>query len=222
MVKPVKVVVKKVGGHIGRLRLQKFKILAGEKRKTAFYRESGVKMKVHIEKVYFSPRFGTERLRIAKQIKKGEEVLVMFSGAAPFPLVFVKNSGAKEIIGVELNKEGHKLAEENVKLNKFKNIRLYCGDVREVVPKLKRKFDRVCMPLPKGGEAFLDIALRAVNKGGVIHFYDFLHEDAFDLAKEKVKEACGAAKKKCRVLGLTKCGQQSPRVWRICVDFRVG
>jgi len=171
MIKPVKVVVKKVGRHKGRLRLQRFKILAGEKRKTSFYKESGVRMKLHIEKVYFSPRFGTERLRIAKQIKKGEEILVMFSGCAPFPLVFAKNSGAKEIIGVELNKEGHKMGEENVRLNKFENIWLYYGDVRNVVPKLKKKFDRICMPLPKGGEDYLDIALGAIKKKGIIHFF---------------------------------------------------
>jgi len=220
MVKPVKVVVRKVGGHKGQLRLQKFKILAGERRKKALYKENGVRMKIHIEKVYFSTRFGTERLRIAKQIKKGEDVLVMFSGAAPFLLVFAKNSEARKIVGVELNKEGHKMGEENVRLNKFKHIELYCGDVRVVVPKLKKRFDRVCMPLPKGGEDYLDIALGAVKKGGIVHFYDFLGEDAFGEAKKKVKEACKKAKKSCKILGLTKCGQQSPRVWRICVDFR--
>ena len=221
MVKPVKVVVRKVGGHKGQLRLQKFKILAGERRKTALYKENGVRMKIHIEKVYFSTRFGTERLRIANQIKKGEDVLIMFSGAAPFPLVFAKNSEARKIIGVELNKAGHEMGEENVRLNKFKHIELYCGDVRAVVPKLKKKFDRVCMPLPKGGEHYLDIALGAVKKGGIVHFYVFLGEDAFGEAKKKVKEACKKAKKSCKILGLTKCGQQSPRVWRICVDFRI-
>jgi len=221
MVKPVKVVVRKVGAHKGQLRLQKFKILVGERRKTALYKENGVRMKIHIEKVYFSTRFGTERLRIAKQIKKGEDVLIMFSGAAPFPLVFAKNSEARKIVGVELNKAGHEMGEENVRLNKFKHIELYCGDVRAVVPKLKKKFDRICMPLPKGGEDYLDIALGAVRKGGIVHFYDFSGEDAFGEAKKKVKEACKKAKKSCKILGLTKCGQQSPRVWRICVDFRV-
>jgi len=104
MIKPVKVVVKKVGGHKGKLRLQKYKILAGERRKTTLYKENGVRMKIHIEKVYFSPRYGTERLRIAQLIKPNEEVLVMFSGAAPFPLVCAKNSQAKEIVGIEMIK----------------------------------------------------------------------------------------------------------------------
>lgn len=221
MVKPVRVVVKKVGKHAGTYRLQKVKILAGDRRKTTMYKENGVRMKVHVEKVYFSPRFGTERLRIARQIKPKERVLVMFSGVAPFPLVIARWSKAKSIVGVELNSYAHRLGEENVTLNKFENIKLYVGDVRAVVPKIKGKFDRICMPLPKGGEHFLDVALGAIKKGGVVHFYDFLHEDALGLAKEKVQAACKIAKKKCRILRVVRCGQHAPRIWRVCVDFKI-
>lgn len=221
MIKPIQVVTKKVGKHTGRYRLQKVKILSGQRRKTTLYKESGVRMKVHVENSYFSPRFGTERLRIAQRITPGEDILVMFSGVAPFPLVFARWSKAKHIVGIELNPRAHKLGEENVQLNKFKNITLYCGDVREVVPRLKKKFDRICMPLPKGGDQFLDVALQATRKGGIIHFYDFLHQDEFGLAKEKVKRACLTAKKRCRALRLVKCGQASPRTWRICLDVKI-
>jgi tRNA (guanine37-N1)-methyltransferase len=220
--KNIKVVLKKSGAHIGVCRLQKYKVLAGEKRKQTEYKESGVRMRLHLEKTYFSPRFGTERLRIAKQVKPKENVLVMFSGIAPFCLVIAKNADPDIVYGIEINPEAHKYALENVKLNKFENkIRLYNGDVRLVAPTLKKKFDRVVMPLPKGGENFLDVALSLVKKRGIIYFYDFLHIDEFDKAKEKINRACRLAKKKCRILRLTKCGQQSPRIYRICVDFKV-
>jgi len=222
MHKNIKVVCKKAGGHIGVFRLQKFRILAGERRKDTEYKESGVRMKLHIEKTYFSPRFGTERLRIAKQIKAGESVLIMFSGAAPFCLVIAKNAKPNVVYGIEINPNAHKYALENVKLNKFEDkIKLYKGDVRLVVPTLNKNFDRIAMPLPKGGENFLDVALSVIKKGGIIHFYDFLHVDEFDLAKQKVRDACLLAKKKCKILRLVKCGQQKPRVYRICVDFKV-
>ena len=220
--KNIKVVAKEVGGHTGIYRLQKVKVLAGDRRKETECKESGVRMRLNVEKTYFSPRFGTERLRIANQVKKGEEVLVMFSGVAPFPLVIAKNSQSKIIYGVEINLDAHKYALENVKLNKMEDkIKLYLGDARLVVPRLKKKFDRVAMPLPKGGEDFLDVALKAVKKKGIIHFYDFLHIDEFGFAKQKIKKACSLLKKRCRILRLIKCGQQSPRVYRICVDFKV-
>ena len=64
--KNIKVVAKEVGMHAGVYRLQKIKILAGERRKETEYKESGVRMVLNVEKTYFSPRFGTERLRIAE------------------------------------------------------------------------------------------------------------------------------------------------------------
>lgn len=217
----IKTVVKKAGIHSGRYRTQKMKILAGEKKKIAEYKENNVRLRLNVEKVYFSPRLSTERLRISNLTKKGESVLVMFSGCAPYPCVIAKNAHPKEIYGVEINPHAHKFAEENIKLNKLTNVTLFKGDVRKSVPKLKKKFDRILMPLPKSAETFLDIALSAAKKGTVVHFYDFLHKDEFGKAKEKIRKACKAAKRKCKILKTTKCGQHAPRVFRICVDFKV-
>jgi tRNA (guanine37-N1)-methyltransferase len=220
--KHIKVVAKKSGAHTGEFRIQKYRIIAGAKRKDTEYRESGVLMKLHLEKTYFSPRFGTERLRLAKQVKEGEEILVMFSGIAPFPLVIAKNAKPKMIYAVEINPDAHKYAVENVRLNKMENkIRCFQGDVRMIVPTLRKKFDRIAMPLPKGGEDFLDVAIKLAKKNAVIHFYDFLPEDEFHLAEEKIANACKKLRKKCRILGIFRCGQQSPRIYRICADFKV-
>jgi tRNA (guanine37-N1)-methyltransferase len=232
--KNIKVVLKKVGGHSGKLRTQKMKVLAGQRRKETVHKESNTIIKLHVEKVYFSVRLSTERLRIAEQVKHGEEILVMFSGCAPYPCVLSRNTKAKHIWGVELNKEGYKYGLENVKLNKIKNVTLLQGDVRKKVPELvvkrggntrrkeeKAKFDRVLMPLPKTGEEFLDIALQAVRKKGIIHFYDFLPEiDIPEVAIEKIKKACSIKKRKYKILKYTRCGSNAPRTFRICVDFR--
>ncbi len=220
--KNINVVVKKAGIHKGIYRIQKMFILAGKDRKETVHKENNVEIKLDIEKVYFSVRLSTERKRIMKQIKKGEEVLVMFSGVAPYCLVIAKNTDVKEVYGVEINPAAHAYAEENIKLNKLEGkVKLYNGDVRMVVPRLRKKFDRILMPLPKEGEGFLDIALKAAKKDGRIHFYDFEHEKDIDLAKEKVKEACRKLKKRCRILRTVKCGQVGPREYRLCVDFKV-
>jgi len=219
--KNIKVICKKTGIHRGIFRRQKLKIIAGEKRKTTTYKENNVTMKLHVQDVYFSPRLSHERLRIAKQVKPGESVLIMFSGVAPYCLVIAKNTKAKEVYGIEINPLAHKFALENIKLNKLNNIKLFLGDVRLITPTLKKKFDRIAMPLPLGGANFLDVALAAIKKGGTIHFYDFKDELGFKIAKQKVRDACKAAKKKCRILKITKAGQISPRTYRICIDFKV-
>ncbi len=52
----IKVVAKKTGAYSGRLRTPKIKIIAGEKRKTTVYKESGCIFKLDVEKCYFSAR----------------------------------------------------------------------------------------------------------------------------------------------------------------------
>ena len=146
----------------------------------------------------------------------------MFSGLAPFPLVIAKNSGVKEAVGVELNPEGHRLGEENVKLNKLENkVKLLQGDVRKVVPRLRRKFDRVVMPLPKTGEEFLDVALKSVRDKGFVHLYGFLGEENFGSDKKRVVELCRKLGKKCKVVDFRKCGNFAPGVFRVVYDLKI-
>ena len=139
--KNIKVVTKKIKKFSGRYRLPKLKILAGEKRKDTLHVENGIKLKINPEKAYFSSKRGSERLRIAKQVKRNETILVMFSGVAPFSLTISKYSEAKEIHGIEINKDAHALGIENVYLNKIKNIFLHKGNVKIIIPKFNKKFD---------------------------------------------------------------------------------
>lgn len=214
-------VAKKAGIHEGVYRLQKLKMIAGPRDKNVTYKENNVILKFNPEKVYFSPRLSTERKRICQKVKKGETILVMFSGCAPYPAVISKNSAAKEIIGIEINPEAHKSALKNININKIDNVKLYLGDVKKVVPMLKKKFDRILMPLPKSAEDFLETALSVSKKGTIIHFYDFLDEKDFGLAEHKVKKACKKANLKYEVLDLVKCGQHAPHIYRICLDFQI-
>lgn len=222
MNKNIKVVAKKAGVHKGVYRTQKLKIIAGERRKKTEHKESGVRLRLDVEKCYFSPRLGTERLRIARQVKPGETILVMFSGTAPYPLVLAKHTRAREIHGIEINPAAHKYAQENVALNKLENkILLFQGDVKLVMPGLAHKYDRIIMPLPHEAERYLSYALRAAKKGARLHFYDFQHEKKFSQAKQKVLSACKKAKKKCRITKVVACGQVGVRQYRVCVDATV-
>lgn len=218
----IKTVLKKSGIHYGIYRRQKMIHIAGDKTKVAEHRESGIKMLVDVEKCYFSSRLGTERLRIAKQIVPKEEILVMFSGVAPYPLVFAKNTKAKVIYGIEKNPVAHRFAEKNVLLNRFwERIRLVRGDVRQVIPLMGKRFNRILMPMPKTAEEFLPIAFKAAKKATIIHYYYFGREDEFKKLRQTVKNACKKVKKKCRILRTVKAGNYSPGVYRVCIDFKI-
>jgi tRNA (guanine37-N1)-methyltransferase len=220
--KNIHTIVKKSSPHKGKLRLQKYKILAGKRKKETMHRENNALIKLNIDQTYFSPRLATERLRIAKLVKPKESVLVMFSGCAPYVLVIAKNSKPKMIHGIEINKKAHAYALENIKLNKIRNATLMHGDVNKIMPKLNKRFDRIVMPLPKTAQDFLDVALKASKKGTIIHFYDFSREENFpEYSINKIKKACKKLNKKFSIINSVKCGQYAPREFRVCIDFEV-
>jgi tRNA (guanine37-N1)-methyltransferase len=215
--KNLKTITKKTEKHAGTFRTKKVKILAGRRTKTTEYKESKVTVRLNVETCYFSPRLSNERLRIAKLVNDNESVLVMFSGVGIYPLVIAKNSRPKEVYAIEINPSAHRFAVENVKLNKVGNIFLYNGDVRKVMPKLNKKFDRIVMPLPMSAESFLDTAIQAAEKGTIIHFYDFVNEGRFNEAVDKIKRHVRGFK----ILDKVECGQYAPRRYRVCIDFAV-
>lgn len=221
--KNIKTVLRKSGGHSGEFRTQKLKWLSGEKRKETVHKENGVLLKLDVEKVYFSPRLSTERELIAKQVKPNEKILCLFSGCGPYPMVLLKYNKDITIVSIEKNPMGMSYQRINLELNRFgkERCKIICGDVLKEVPKLKGRFDRILMPLPKNAEDFLDVALSVSKKDTIIHFYDFLHEDNFNDAVLKIKGACDKRKIKFKVLKIRKCGQHAPRIFRICVDFRI-
>jgi tRNA G37 N-methylase Trm5 len=75
------------------------------------------------------------------------------------------------------------------------------------------------MPLPKDAGDFLDIALPALSRNGVIHFYDFA--ESTHESEEKVRNICKKLGYKIRILDSVLCGSYAPRVSRVCVDFKV-
>lgn len=212
------------GEHQGVYRVQPVKVIAGKKNKVATYRESGCVFSVHLGKVFFSPRLGTERLRISKMIKPGEVIGAFFAGVGPFPIVFAKNSGMKKTYAIELNPEAHKELIHNICLNKCQDkIEAIKGDVKKAVPKkLKGKCDRVVMPLPKGGESFLKEAMLALKpEGGTIHFYRFVERDkGAKQAMEEIKKAAKQTGMSTRVLRKEKVRSFSPSIQQIVIDFK--
>lgn len=218
--KQIETVVKKDQIHSGTYRLRKVKILAGKRTKETLHHENGVELKIDLENTYFSARSANERLRIAKQVRKGESVLVMFSGAAPYPLVIAKNSKAKEIVGIEINSMAHRLAVDNTEMNRmFGRVKIFNDDVNLLLPKMRKKFDRIVMPLPKTGELFLPLALKRSKPGTLIHLYAFLEEKEIPAEAKKIKQI--AEPFKINILRHVKCGQFSPYVFRVCFDIKI-
>ncbi|MBS3076466.1 hypothetical protein J4481_01855 [Candidatus Pacearchaeota archaeon] len=218
----VKTVLEKVGDFKGRLRKMKTAFVAGEKNKEVLYKENGCVFRFNIDSTYFSPRLSNERKEVASLIKKGEEVLVMFAGVAPFSVVIAKNSQAKKVYSNEINREANKYAELNVARNKVKDkVELLNGDIKRVAKKLGRNFDVIVMPRPQLKDSFLEQAFVLSKKGTRIYYYDFCRESEIDLIVEKVNSEAKKFGKKIKILNVKKAGDIAPYKYRVRIDLKV-
>jgi len=228
--KNIRTVLRKAGKISGRLRTRKLAFVFGEKTKGTVHRENGCSFKLNVETCYFSPRESNDRLQVAKQVKPGETVLVMFAGVAPYSIVIAKHSKAKKVYSVEINREASRYALENVKLNKLNNLEVIQGDVKRIIPLLKKKgirFDRIMMARPQLSDDFIAEALEVSKEGTIINYHDFLFEgDIPKVTLEKISKAVEKFSKKkgvriesYKMIRWVKAGDIGPRKYRIRLDF---
>jgi tRNA (guanine37-N1)-methyltransferase len=222
--KHIRTVLEKVSERKGIFRVREYNFLAGEKNFETIHKEYGCIFKLDPTKVYFSPRELTERQRIASMVKEGETVMVMFAGIAPYAIQIAKKQPkVKEVIAVELNPDAVKYARENIILNKVEDkVKVIEGDVKEKCAEFYGKCDRVIMPLPLGGEEFLDVAVNCLKEKGFIHFYNWGKEpNIFENTDKIVKEKMEKINVKYEIIGKRKVLPYAPRKWKVCLDVYV-
>jgi len=218
----IRVVAKRAAGYGGEFRTLPLTIIAGEDRTDTEVREFGIRLCLDVREVYFSVRSGNERRRIASLVQPGENVLVLFSGIGPYPLMISRYSMAEKIVGVEKNPVAHDYGLLNLRLNKkLMNIELIRGDVRDVLPRFTSRFDRLVMVLPKSGEDFLHAALRVLKPESWLHFYDMQDKGSLAKSVTKVDAVCRAANRQLLDADVTTCGHCAPHLYRICVNSRI-
>jgi len=225
--KNINVVLAKQSDVEGEFRVRDYEVIASKKERDfdsvpkkyrpeklteTIHKESGCRFKVDPTRAYFSVRLSTERERIFKQVKDGENILVMFAGIGPYPITIAKHKDVEKIYAIELNPEAFKLMTENIILNKTSNIMPILGDAGKEALKIEGRFDRIIMPLPKESELFLDVALRKIRPGGTIHMYKILHENDVDSFVKKLKT-------QNLKLQTVKAGDYSPGSFRYCFDI---
>ena len=209
--------------------------------------EYGTRCVVDLERTFFSPRMGRERIRICQQVARGEDVLVLFAGIGMEALQICSRTEASSVVAIELNptaaecaRRGHRLLQrsKSVKcVGAADRLQIIEGDVLEVLPTMKRKsVDRILAPRPKDGSLdgdlgngecgsrFLDALLPLLKEKGECHFYDFCADHEFpacERTKRAVGDACARNGLSMDVITVANAGSVAMRQLRVCMDFRV-
>jgi len=208
-------------GVKGAFRVREVRVVAGEARTVTEHREHGLRLKVDVGRAYYSPRLGTERLRVARLVRPGEAVVDLFAGVGPLALLVARLAPRARVHAVDANPEAFRLLEENIRLNRAGNVTAVLSDAGAFLAGEPR-FDRIAMDLPRGAHAFLPAALRSVRVGGVVHYYEIL-----ELAGRERREAAIAAEGdrlgvKATVTEVRQVHAYSATQGMFAVDIRVG
>ena len=191
-------------GVKGKERIRELKLIVGDSFET-IHKEYGVRLKVDISKVYFSPRLATERWRVVQRVKDGEVIFDMFAGCGPFSILIAKYRKVK-IYACDINPYAIEYLKENVRINKVEGIIPILGDAREAAKRVRA--DRIIMNLPHSSFEFLEDAINAAKNGAFIHYYEILPRENM---REKDIVAKGEdMKAKIKILEKRKVHAYSP------------
>jgi tRNA (guanine37-N1)-methyltransferase len=217
--KSIKTVIAPISDVEGEFRTRRFRHVAGEARTVTLHKEHGLRYRVDLEGAYFTPRLGTERLRIASLVRPGDVVLDMFAGVGPFALLLAKKGA--DVIAMDKNPVAVKYLRENAHLNKVNNIEILEGDASELALHYENRADHVIMNLPHSASEFLIPAMRAAKPEGIIHYYCIAPDDALyrdEALLRKAAEEIGAGGE---VLYKEIVRSYAPHRSNVVIDFRV-
>jgi len=217
--KSIKAVIAPISDVEGEFRTRRFRHVAGEARTVTLHKEHGLRYRVDLEGAYFTPRLGTERLRIAGLVSPGDVVLDMFAGVGPFSLLLAKK-GAK-VIAIDKNPVAVKYLRENALLNKVNNIEILEGDAAELALRYEKRADHVIMNLPHSACEFLLPAMRAANLQGIVHYYCIAPDDDLYRDEALIKKAAEEMNVGMKVLYKEIVRSYAPHRSNVVIDFQL-
>lgn len=216
--KNIRSVITSVSDVEGEFRTRRFRHVAGDKRTITIHKEHGLRYRVDLEGAYFTPRLGTERLRIARQVAPGDFVLDMFAGVGPFALLLA-HRGAR-VVAIDKNPVAVKYLRENAILNRI-DLEILEGDASILARNYENTADHVIMNLPHTSHQFLIPAIKAAKNGGVIHYYAISKDEDLYKELELIEAAAFQLGVKIDVLYKGVVRSYAPHRYNVVVDLRV-
>ncbi|NJE01414.1 class I SAM-dependent methyltransferase family protein [Thermococcus sp. JdF3] len=214
----VKTVLRK--GRIGgEFRETNYELLHGNDTITVHV-ENGIKYKLDVAKIMFSPANVKERVRMAKVAKPGELVVDMFAGIGHLSLPMAVHGKAR-VIAIEKSPYTFRFLVENIELNKVQDrMTAYNIDNRDFPG--EDIADRILMGYVVKTHEFIPKALSIARDEAIIHYHNtvperLMPEEPFGTFRKTAREHGYEAEKLNELI----IKRYAPGVWHVVVDVRV-
>jgi tRNA wybutosine-synthesizing protein 2 len=130
--------------------------------------EDGVRFKLDVARVMFSPGNLGERMRIARIGRPGETVVDLFAGIGYFSLPIAVHGSPSRVVACEVNPIAHHYLLENIRLNRAGTVEARLGDCRAVAP--EGVADRVILGHFEAVK-YLDVAFESSRGSATLHVH---------------------------------------------------
>ncbi len=214
----VKTVLRK-GRISGEFRETNYEVLYGGDTVTVHV-ENGIKYKLDVARIMFSPANVKERVRMAKVAKPGELVVDMFAGIGHLSLPMAVHGGAR-VIAIEKSPYTFRFLIENIELNGVQDrMTAYNIDNRDFPG--ENIADRVLMGYVVTTHEFIPKALEIAKDEAIIHYHNTVPErlmpgEPFETFRRIAREHGYEAEK----LNELVIKRYAPGVWHVVVDVKV-
>ena len=217
--KSIKTVIAPISDVEGEFRTRRYRHVAGEAKTTTTHKEHGLHYRIDLEGAYFTPRLGTERLRIAGLVGPDDTVFDMFAGVGPFSILLARR--CRWVVAVDKNPVAVFYMRENARLNKVDNIDILEGDANEIALQYRNSADHVIMNLPHSASLFLPAAIGTAKPGGTVHYYCIAPEEDLYRDESLIKEAAEKMGAEIEVLYHNIVRSYAPHRLNVVIDFKV-
>jgi tRNA (guanine37-N1)-methyltransferase len=186
-------------GVKGPLRIRQLRVLAGPNRTETVHREYGLSYAVDVARAYFSPRLGSERMRVAEQVRPGEIVVDMFSGVGPYAILLAKHREPAVVHAFDANPDAFRYLEENVRRNRTERVKPRFGNAIELVKEIPQ-VDRAIIDYPQDPDPAYRAILPRMLPNGSVHYYAILESADREERENLLRETAGALDREAEVL----------------------
>ena len=214
----VKTVLRK-GRISGEFRETNYEVLYGGDTVTVHV-ENGIRYKLDVARIMFSPANVKERVRMAKVAMPGELVVDMFAGIGHLSLPMAVHGGAR-VIAIEKSPYTFRFLVENIELNGVQDrMTAYNIDNRDFPG--ENIADRVLMGYVVTTHEFIPKALQIAKDEAIIHYHNTVPErlmpgEPFETFRRIAREHGYDAEK----LDERIIKRYAPGIWHVVVDVRV-
>ncbi len=184
--------------------------------------EHGCQFMLDLSQVMWAAGNKGEKLRLLKQVRKGETIVDMFSGIGYWTIPIAKHSKVKKIYAIDINPKAAEFLRRNAIINGVgSKIEVLEGDCRRFARPLKGLADRVIMGYLQETEKYLPAAIAMAKPKAIIHFHRAVPVRDVERLKSKLVKIAEKKGRKVKFLAVRRVKGYAPAVDHMVFDLRI-